>query len=180
MKPKMILSTQISQKKHGDGLVKLSRDGLTRNGGSGLGQKRRTCPASIMQAARALVWLVVYAPNETRRQKATPTTGCLLLPLLDEECRRHPYYGTQRMIQYLRGFRVFGQPKTGTAAQANVGLVRHGAVAEHQQTAPAAQAIPVFAAGCRGRPPKPSLEFRHHLSGCGKALCLWVPSSYKP
>ena len=38
-----------------------------------------------------------------RQQDIVDEDECLLLQLLDEEYTRHPFYGTRRMTQYLRG-----------------------------------------------------------------------------
>lgn len=45
---------------------------------------------------------VVYAKKK-RLQKSVDEFECILLQLLDEEYTRHPFYGTRRMTQYLRG-----------------------------------------------------------------------------
>lgn len=44
----------------------------------------------------------IYA-HKKRQQEAIDENECLLLQLLDEEYTRHPFYGTRRMSQYLRG-----------------------------------------------------------------------------
>ncbi len=48
----------------------------------------------------AITRSVVY---KKRQQEAIDEDECLLLQLLDEEYTRHPFYGTRRMTQYLRG-----------------------------------------------------------------------------
>lgn len=45
---------------------------------------------------------VVYARKKRQQEKARDCDGALL-NLLDEEYTRHPFYGTRRMTQYLRG-----------------------------------------------------------------------------
>jgi putative transposase len=48
----------------------------------------------------AITRSVVY---KKRQPEAIDEDECLLLQLLDEEYTRHPFYGTRRMTQYLRG-----------------------------------------------------------------------------
>jgi transposase InsO family protein len=48
----------------------------------------------------AITRSVVY---KKRQPEAVDEDECLLLQLLDEEYTRHPFYGTRRMTQYLRG-----------------------------------------------------------------------------
>jgi putative transposase len=50
----------------------------------------------------AITRSVIYA-HKKRQQDAIEEDECLLLQLLDEEYTRHPFYGTRRMTQYLRG-----------------------------------------------------------------------------
>lgn len=45
---------------------------------------------------------VIYA-HKKRQQDIVDEDEGLLLQLLDEEYTRHPFYGTRRMTQYLRG-----------------------------------------------------------------------------
>ena len=45
---------------------------------------------------------VIYA-HKKRQRDAIDEDECLLLQLLDEENTRHPFYGTRRMTEYLRG-----------------------------------------------------------------------------
>ncbi|NOS86961.1 MAG: transposase, partial [Methylococcaceae bacterium] len=45
---------------------------------------------------------VVYA-HKKRGQATTSAHDLQLLKLLDEEYTRHPFYGSRRMTQYLRG-----------------------------------------------------------------------------
>jgi putative transposase len=48
----------------------------------------------------AITRSVVY---KKRQPEAIDEDECLLLQLPDEEYTRHPFYGTRRMTQYLRG-----------------------------------------------------------------------------
>jgi putative transposase len=50
----------------------------------------------------AITRSVIYA-HKKRQQKTVDEHEGLLLRLLDEEYTRHPFYGTRRMTQYLRG-----------------------------------------------------------------------------
>jgi putative transposase len=50
----------------------------------------------------AITRSVIYA-HKKRQQDAVEEDEGLLLQLLDEEYTRHPFYGTRRMTQYLRG-----------------------------------------------------------------------------
>ena len=50
----------------------------------------------------AITRSVVYA-HKKRQQDVVDEDECLQLQLLDEEYTRHPFYGTRRMTQYLRG-----------------------------------------------------------------------------
>ena len=50
----------------------------------------------------AITRSVIYA-HKKRQQEAVGWHEGLLLQLLDEEYTRHPFYGTRRMTQYLRG-----------------------------------------------------------------------------
>jgi putative transposase len=50
----------------------------------------------------AITRSVVYA-HKKRQQDVVDEDECLLLQLLDEEYTRHPFYGTRRMTEYLRG-----------------------------------------------------------------------------
>jgi hypothetical protein len=50
----------------------------------------------------AITRSVIYA-HKKRQQDAVDEDEGLLLQLLDEEYTRHPFYGTRRMTQYLRG-----------------------------------------------------------------------------
>jgi putative transposase len=50
----------------------------------------------------AITRSVIYA-HKKRQQEAVGEHEGVLLQLLDEEYTRHPFYGTRRMTQYLRG-----------------------------------------------------------------------------
>jgi putative transposase len=50
----------------------------------------------------AITRSVIYA-HKKRQQDAVKKDEERLLQLLDEEYTRHPFYGTRRMTQYLRG-----------------------------------------------------------------------------
>ena len=50
----------------------------------------------------ALTRSVIYA-HKKRQQDTVDVDEERLLQLLDEEYTRHPFYGTRRMTQYLRG-----------------------------------------------------------------------------
>lgn len=50
----------------------------------------------------AITRSVIYA-HKKRQQDAVDEDEGLLLRLLDEEYTRHPFYGTRRMTEYLRG-----------------------------------------------------------------------------
>jgi putative transposase len=51
---------------------------------------------------QAVTRSVIYA-HKKRNQEDDDGLECLLLSLLDEEYTRHPFYGSRRMTQYLRG-----------------------------------------------------------------------------
>jgi putative transposase len=68
----------------------------------------------------AITRSVVY---KKRQPEAIDEDECLLLQLLDEEYTRHPFYGTRRMTQYLRGLGYVINRKRVQRLMRTLGLV---------------------------------------------------------
>jgi putative transposase len=103
----------------------------------------------------------VYAP---RADGTLDELDLALLRSSGAEYTKHPFYGTRRMVVYLKeqGYTV-NVPSAWRAAHAGVGPGRHGAGSGPRPTAPRAQDLPVPAARRGSGASEPSLEHRHHL-----------------
>lgn len=115
----------------------------------------------------------VYAQQKAKlRLGAGVQNDEVLKRLIDEEYTRHPFFGSRKMVVYLRRCEHSVNRQARSAADARHGLGRYGTGPAHQQSAPAAQDVSVFAARRAYRAAQPSLEHRHHLHPAGARFCL--------
>ena len=104
--------------------------------------------------------------------EALDESDLLLLGLIDAQYTRRPFYGSRRMVVYLKEQGHAVNRKRVQRLMRVLGLAGMAPGPRHQPAPPGAQDLPLPAARGGGGAPQPGLEHRHHLHPPGAWLCL--------
>jgi len=114
---------------------------------------------------------VIYA-HKKRQQDVADDEG-LLLQLLDEEYTRHPFYGTRRMTQYLRGLGYVVNRKRVQRLMRTLGLAGMAPGPNTSKPHPQHKVYPYLLRGVEITAPNQVWSTDITVSGCDTVLCTW-------
>jgi putative transposase len=92
--------------------------------------------------------------------------------LIDEEYTRRPFYGSRRMVVFLKRAGYGVNCKRVQRLMRQMGLAGMAPGAEHQPAPPRAPDLPLSATRGRRGTPKSGLEHRYNLHPLGARFCL--------
>lgn len=111
----------------------------------------------------------VYAQ---RTLKPTSEHDLALLGLIDEQYTRRPFYGSPKMVSFLKVRGHWVNRKRVKRLMRILGLAGMAPGAQHQPPVSAAQGVSVPVARCGGHKTEPGVEYGHHLHPAGAWLRL--------
>ena len=103
------------------------------------------------------------------RPGETDETVLVLCRLMDEEYTRHPFYGSRRMVVFLKRQ---GHDVNRKRVQRLMRMMGLAGMAPAPHTSQPHPALSLSATGYGHHVPQPGLEHRHHLHSPGAWLCL--------
>ena len=124
----------------------------------------------------AITRSVIYA-HKKRQQDAVDEDEGLLLQLLDEEYTRHPFYGTRRMTQYLRGLGYVINRKRVQRLMRTLGLAGMAPGPNTSKPHPQHKLYPYLLRGVDIIAPNQVWSTDITVSDCYTVLCTWWQSS---
>jgi len=120
----------------------------------------------------AITRSVIYAHKKSQQDAVDEDEG-LLLQLLDEEYTRHPFYGTRRMTQYLRGLGYVINRKRVQRLMRTLGLAGMALGLNTSKPHPSHKRYPYLLRGVEVIAPNQVWSTDITVSDCYTVLCTW-------